>query len=128
MPKTIEIKLSEIGQEYEPADGVFVGVLPRNISKPYTMETLPDAVKALPKHGQEIWLATFNDTSERYDDEERVFAIAWGAVRRCQNMGRRFGLRLSTIPVNAMMMRSVCSPSLGVPFAGTMRKWTGGGG
>jgi len=43
---------------------------------------LPDAVKALPEHGQEIWMAAFNSASEQYQgDEEKCFAVAWAAVQ-----------------------------------------------
>ncbi len=52
------------------------------ISKPYTADTLPDAVMALPKHGQEIWMAVFNDAVGRYPEEQQAFAAAWEAVGR----------------------------------------------
>jgi phage I-like protein len=57
---------------------------------------LPDAVKALPEHGQEIWMAAFNSAWEQYskspspsmgegggegDLEEKCFATAWAAVK-----------------------------------------------
>lgn len=51
-----------------------------DISKPYTMETLPDRVKAMPKGAQRIWLGAFTSASEKYKDESRAFAIAQGAV------------------------------------------------
>jgi len=45
-------------------------------------EELPDAVKALPEHAQEIWMAAFNSAWEQYKgDEERCFAVAWAAVK-----------------------------------------------
>lgn len=45
-------------------------------------EELPDAVKALPEHGQEIWMAAFNSAFEQYKgDEEKCFAVAWAAVK-----------------------------------------------
>lgn len=46
------------------------------------MKDLPDAVKALPDHGQEIWMAAFNSAFEQYKgDEEKCFAVAWAAVK-----------------------------------------------
>jgi len=45
-------------------------------------EELPDAVKALPEHGQEIWMAAFNSVFDQYKgDEEKCFAVAWAAVK-----------------------------------------------
>ncbi len=45
-------------------------------------ENLPDAVKALPAHGQEIWMAAFNNAWKEYaGDEERCIATAWAAVK-----------------------------------------------
>jgi phage I-like protein/cation transport regulator ChaB len=45
-------------------------------------EELPDAVKALPEHGQEIWMAAFNSAFDQYKgDEEKCFAVAWAAVK-----------------------------------------------
>ena len=45
-------------------------------------EELPDAVKALPEHGQEIWMAAFNSAFDQYKgDEEKGFAVAWAAVK-----------------------------------------------
>jgi len=50
---------------------------------PYpTLESLPDAVKKLPKHAQEIWQAAFNAAWEEYHDEERCAKIAWAAVKK----------------------------------------------
>lgn len=44
---------------------------------------LPEAVKALPAHAQEIWRAAFNAAYEQYGgDEERAFRVAWAAVER----------------------------------------------
>ena len=41
----------------------------------------------LPKHAQEIYLKTFNNAYERYDDEQIVIKIAWSAVKKsyCKN-------------------------------------------
>ena len=51
------------------------------IEKPYdTLESLPDAVKKLPKHGQEIYRAAFNAAYAEYG-ESRAHAIAWAAVK-----------------------------------------------
>lgn len=54
---------------------------PEQISKPYMMATLPEAVKGLPKHAQEIWLAAYKSASEQYDEEERMFKVAWAAIK-----------------------------------------------
>lgn len=50
---------------------------------PYkTLKDLPEDVqKALPKHGQEIYRAAFNSAEEQYDDESRMHATAWSAVK-----------------------------------------------
>lgn len=50
---------------------------------PYqNLKDLPDEVKGLPKHGQEIFLAAFNAAFEQYEgDEEKAFAVAWAAVK-----------------------------------------------
>jgi cation transport regulator ChaB len=42
---------------------------------------LPEAVKALPDHGQEIWMAAFNSALEEYKNEEKASATAWAAVK-----------------------------------------------
>ena len=46
------------------------------------METLPDNIKKLPKHAQEIWLATFNNAFKQYNDESKAFAVANAAVKK----------------------------------------------
>ncbi len=50
---------------------------------PYsTIAELPDAVKKLPAHGQEIYQKAFNAAFEQYDgDEEKSAATAWTAVK-----------------------------------------------
>ena len=50
---------------------------------PYkTLKDLPaDVQKVLPKHGQEIYQAAFNSAEEQYDDESRMHATAWSAVK-----------------------------------------------
>lgn len=48
---------------------------------PYsTLAELPKNVKTLPTKAQRIWRAAFNSAVSRYNDEERAFKIAWGAV------------------------------------------------
>lgn len=44
---------------------------------------LPDSVrKHLPKHGQEIYQAAFNNAWDEYNhDEERAHRVAWAAVK-----------------------------------------------
>lgn len=47
----------------------------------YTIDNLPDAVKALPKHAQEIWMAAYNSAFQQYkEDEGKCNATAWSAV------------------------------------------------
>ena len=49
---------------------------------PYTMDKPPDAIKALPKHGKEIWIAAYNSAWDQYDgDEAKCAATAWAAVK-----------------------------------------------
>lgn len=46
------------------------------------LNDLPPAVKVLPAHGQEIWMAAFNSAWDQYKgDEEKCFAVAWSAVK-----------------------------------------------
>jgi phage I-like protein/cation transport regulator ChaB len=46
-------------------------------------DELPDAVKALPAHGQEIWMAAFNSAWDQYEgNEEKCFATAWAAIEK----------------------------------------------
>lgn len=52
------------------------------------IEDLPSQVKNnLPKHGQEIFLAAFNNAKEEYEEEERAFRVAWSAVKRDYEKG-----------------------------------------
>jgi len=50
---------------------------------PYdTLADLPDGVKKLPKHGQEIYQKAFNAAFEQYKgDEAKAHATAWAAVK-----------------------------------------------
>lgn len=49
---------------------------------PYTLKNLPDAIKALPKQAQKIWMNAYNSAYKKYeDDEKRCNKIAWGAVK-----------------------------------------------
>jgi len=41
---------------------------------------LPDAVQKLPSHAQEIYMAAFNSSFEKDNDEKKAHAIAWSAV------------------------------------------------
>ena len=56
---------------------------------PYqTIQELPDSVKNhLPKHAQEIFLATFNNAVHEYEEEETAFKVAWSAVKRDYEKG-----------------------------------------
>jgi cation transport regulator len=56
---------------------------------PYsTIADLPPAVRHLPPHAQEIFLAAFNNAWATYADrgpaaqEETAFRVAWGAVKQ----------------------------------------------
>lgn len=50
---------------------------------PYnSLSELPEAVKKLPKHAQEIWMKAFNSAYEQYQDESKAFAVAWAAVKK----------------------------------------------
>lgn len=56
---------------------------------PYaTIEDLPPAVRHLPPHAQEIFLAAFNSAWQSYADrgpdrqEETAFRVAWAAVKK----------------------------------------------
>lgn len=50
---------------------------------PYpTQESLPDWVKELPEHAQDIWRKTWNSDYDKNKDEERAFKIAIAAVKR----------------------------------------------
>lgn len=56
---------------------------------PYqTINDLPDSVREhLPKHGQEIFRAAFNNAEKEYDSEESAFRVAWSAVKRDYEKG-----------------------------------------
>lgn len=55
---------------------------------------LPESVRRLPDHGQDIFRATFNSAIKANDDEARAFAIAWSAVK---NKYRKTGRGWSAI-------------------------------
>ena len=49
---------------------------------PYSSNSeLPPGVKALPKHGQDIYRAAFNSAYDQYKDEAKAHATAWAAVK-----------------------------------------------
>ena len=56
---------------------------------PYeTIAELPEAVRKLPQHAQEIYQAAFNSAWEQYEGEEpRCHAVAWAAVKRKYEKG-----------------------------------------
>jgi phage I-like protein/cation transport regulator ChaB len=77
------------------------------------MDELPDAVKALPAHGREIWMAAFNSAWEQYEgDEEKCFATAWAAVaKKYQKKGDEWvKIEAKTIPVFAFKEISSDAP------------------
>ncbi|HYF64520.1 MAG TPA: ChaB family protein [Herpetosiphonaceae bacterium] len=54
---------------------------------------LPEQVRDnLPKHGQEIYQAAFNNAWDEYGrDEERAHRVAWGAVKHSYEKDERSG-------------------------------------
>src|SRR4030042_480996 len=51
---------------------------------------LPEAVKKLPQHAQEIWMAAFNWAFEQYEgDEEKCAGTAWAAVKNSYEKNER---------------------------------------
>jgi len=49
---------------------------------PYTIDNPPDAIKGLPKHAQEIFIAAYNSAFKQYNgDEAKANATAWAAVK-----------------------------------------------
>ena len=50
---------------------------------PYpTLASLPDAVRKLPRHGQEIFQSAYNSAFKQYGDEGRSAATAWAQVKK----------------------------------------------
>ncbi len=50
---------------------------------PYTLNTVPAAIKKLPKHAQEIYVGTFNSAYKEHNgDEGTANAIAWSAIKK----------------------------------------------
>jgi len=50
---------------------------------PYTKDNPPEAVKGLPAHAIEIFIAAYNSAFEQYDgDEGKSNAVAWAAVKK----------------------------------------------
>ena len=50
---------------------------------PYSSnKALPDAVRRLPSHAQDVWRDTFNDAYRKYGSEKSAFRVAWAAVKR----------------------------------------------
>lgn len=56
---------------------------------PYTLVTIPDWVKKMPKGAQEIWVNAFNAAMEQYDDEETAFKVAIAAVKNKYKQNER---------------------------------------
>lgn len=57
------------------------------------LSDLPDSVRDnLPKHGQEIYRAAYNNAIDQYDgDERRAHRVAWGAVKKEYEKDRKSG-------------------------------------
>lgn len=54
---------------------------------PYaTNRDLPEAVKKLPKHKQDIFRNAFNNAWKEYADEQKAFAVAWAATKRSMDI------------------------------------------
>ena len=50
---------------------------------PYSSnKALPDAVRRLPSHAQDVWRATFNAAYRKYGKDEPAARAAWAAVKR----------------------------------------------
>jgi len=66
---------------------------------PYSSKAdLPDPVKKLSPHQQDIWMAAFNAAFEEYDgDEERAFATAWAAANKAQGKGKAMAEEVVTL-------------------------------
>jgi cation transport regulator len=47
---------------------------------PYSKDSPPERIKALPDHAKDIWIAAFNSAHEQYKDEGKANATAWAAV------------------------------------------------
>lgn len=56
---------------------------------PYTLLTIPDWVKKMPKGAQEIWVNAFNAAVEQYGDEEAAFKVAIAAVKNKYKQNER---------------------------------------
>ena len=56
---------------------------------PYTLLTIPDWVKKMPKGAQEIWVNAFNAAVEQYGDEETAFKVAIAAVKNKYKQNER---------------------------------------
>jgi HK97 family phage major capsid protein len=52
------------------------------MAKPYSkLSDLPEGIKKLPKHAQEIYMAAFNNAWDQYgEDPEKAAKVAWSAV------------------------------------------------
>lgn len=49
---------------------------------PYTKDKLPDQIKGLPEHAQDIWISSFNSAYQDNDNnEETAMKIAWSSVK-----------------------------------------------
>ncbi len=50
---------------------------------PYNKRSeLPDAVRKMPAHAQDIWMKAFNSAINQYHDEGKAAATAWAAVKK----------------------------------------------
>lgn len=58
---------------------------------PYTKKNMPEKIKKLPTHAQDIFISSFNNAFKQYNgDEEKSNATAWAAVKKVfkkDNMG-----------------------------------------
>lgn len=75
---------------------------------PYkTNRSLPGPVKALPKHGQDIYRNAFNAANEQYKDENRAHATAWAAVK---NKYRKAGDRWVEKSMTTIVLKHLATP------------------
>jgi phage I-like protein/cation transport regulator ChaB len=78
------------------------------------LSELPDAVKALPQHAQEIFMAAFNSAWEEYSgDEEKCMATAWAAVKTKYEKKGDEWVAIKENKFYAAVLKEIPSESLG---------------
>jgi len=54
----------------------------KELTMPYTLATLPDAVKKLSQELKEAWMKAFNSAYAQYKDDGKASATAWSIVKK----------------------------------------------